>query len=57
MCMEVLPSIKKDNITQSDIYEEYTKGYIKREVEKLSQNKTEIVKFFSELSKNFENDY
>lgn len=36
MCMEVLPSIKKDNITQSDIYEEYTKGYIKREVEKLS---------------------
>ena len=35
MSMEVLPSIKKSNITRSDIYEEYTKGFTKREVEKL----------------------
>ena len=35
MCMEVLPSIDKLNITRSDIYEEYTKNFTKREVSKL----------------------
>lgn len=33
--MEVLPLIQKNKITRSDIYEEYTKAYITREVKKL----------------------
>ena len=36
MCMEVLPSITHAKITRSDIYEEFIKGFIKREVAKLS---------------------
>ena len=59
--MEVLPSIDKLNITRSDIYEEYTKNFTKREVSKLDfqpKIKQELeIKYFTKENKNYQTFY
>ena len=38
LCLEVLPQLKKENITQIDIYEEYLNIFRKREISILKKN-------------------